>query len=715
MRARWAWAAVAMLGACTTHTTDERPANPVQDATSVAVGHETSRQAGAATLSRDEAAPVGHEFGRLDCLAGVFNGQRSVALEHDACGSLIVRRAGDTSPVRLLLAVGVDEPGYVVSQIREDGLLRVRTVGLRLGEAFHLAREGRPVVVFTRDAAVPGVLLVSSLHLRAPRPEVFDEDDLWLDVGADSPADVAALGIGLLDPLVMSETRRLSGDRTAGTAAGARALADVLAGATAAAAQAGQLPEGVAVAFVAQSKVGTSLAHDQEPVPAPLGRGGEAVVRRLAPAETIVLRVADDVPDALRGPDPLRGVETEWKALDLRVRYAGTPVEVVDDADSRALAGRLWTLLGATGEVPALPVPSFWKSIVSCSRPSDPDAFTLLKALVLPRAVSGHEGPMRDEIRRQLAAINPAWKPEEDSGGNLVLVLGDGPHTYAFAAHMDEIGLQVKTIRDDGLLETTRLGGMLSHLYRETIVELVTHEGKVLPGIALPRPKDSKKEEDPPILLDVGARSAAEAAALGVAIGDAATVPKELNALGAHRAAGRSNDDRVGCAALLLALRELGPDADAKLRAAHRRVVFAFTTREEVGLEGADVLARTLRPVPDVVFAIDTFVTSDSPLEDPRYAFAKLGDGPVLRALDNSSLTPAWALDRVRAVAGPAGIPLQLGTMGGGNDGSRFVPEGAVDCPLAWPQRCSHSRVETLDLRDLQALGQLVAAVALGF
>ncbi|HEX5008770.1 MAG TPA: M28 family peptidase [Planctomycetota bacterium] len=656
---------------------------------------------------------MGHEFGRLDRLAGTFNGQRSVALEHDACGGLIVRRAGDTSPVRLLIAVGVDEPGYVVSQIREDGLLRVRTVGVRLGEAFHLAREGRPVVVFTRDSAVPGVLLVSSLHLRAPRPEVFDEDDLWLDVGADSPGDVAALGIGLLDPVVMSETVRLAGNRTAGTAAGARALADVLAGATAAATQAGQLAEGVAVAFVAQSQVGISLAHDQAPVPAPLGRGGEAVVRRLRPAETIILRAAVDVPDALRGPDPVRGEETAWKVLELRVRYAGTPVETVDDADRLALAGRLWTLLGATGDVPALPpVGSYWKSIGSTPQRSDPDAFRLLQSLVLPRGVSGHEGPVRDEIRRQLADINPAWKPEEDSGGNLVLVLGEGPHTYAFAAHMDEIGLQVKAIHDDGLLETTRRGGMLPHLYRETVMELVTHDGRVLPCVALPRPKDSKKEEDPPILLDVGARSAAEAAALGVAVGDTATVPKELNALGAHRAAGRSNDDRVGCAALLLALRELGPDADARLRAAQRRVVFAFTAREEVGLEGADVLARNLRPVPEVVFAVDTFVTSDSPLEDPRYAFARLGDGPVLRALDNSSLTPVSVLDRVRAVAGPAGIPLQLGTMGGGNDGSRFVPEGSIDCPLAWPQRCSHSRVETLDLRDLQALGHLLAVVA---
>jgi putative aminopeptidase FrvX len=696
MRASWAWGGVLLLAAC--------------------AGVGGGPPAGAAAARRDDAAPVGHESAVLARHARAFgDAPAHVAFDHDGCGSLIVRRAGDTSPVRLLIAVGVDEPGYVVSQIRDDGLLRVRTLGGRnLGEAFHLAREGRPVFVATRTADVPGVLLVNSLHLRAPRPEVFDESALWLDVGADSPDDVAALGIGMLDPVVLSESARLAGERTAGTAAGAHAAVQVLAATAAAAAAAGQLPEGVAVAFVAQSQVSVSLPLPRLARIGPLGRGGEGVVRHLQPAETLVLRVADDVPDAVRGPDPVTGDGTAWKVLELRVRQAGTPVETVDDTDARALAARLWPLLGGTGEAPPITLGPNAQPGGGAGESAD-DPFTLLRALVLPRGVSGHEGPVRDEIRRQLAAINPAWSPQEDSAGNLVLTLGDGARTYAFAAHMDEIGLQVKAVREDGLLETERLGGLLEHLYRETVMELVTRDGRVLPCIALPKPKDTPKSEDPVILLDVGARSAAEVAALGVSVGDAATVPKELNALGAHRAAGRSNDDRVGCAALLLALRDLGPEADARLRAAGRRVVFAWTTKEETGLEGADVLARTLRPVPDVVFAIDTFVTSDSPLEDPRYAFAELGGGPVLRALDNSSQTPAWALDRVRAVAEPAGIPLQIGVMGGGNDGSRFVPEGSVDCPLAWPQRCSHSRVETLDLRDLQALGHLLAAVALDF
>src|SRR4030095_8596363 len=168
-------------------------------------------QPGASVARRDDAAPIGHESALLARHARAFGDPPAhVAFDHDGCGSLIVRRARDTSPVRLLIAAGVDEPGYVVSQIRDDGLLRVRTLG-RVGESFHLAHEGRPVFVATRTADVPGVFLVNSLHLRAPRPEVFDESALWLDVGADSPDDVAALGIELLAPGALSESARRAG------------------------------------------------------------------------------------------------------------------------------------------------------------------------------------------------------------------------------------------------------------------------------------------------------------------------------------------------------------------------------------------------------------------------------------------------------------------------------------------------------------------------
>jgi putative aminopeptidase FrvX len=356
-------------------------------------------------------------------------------------------------------------------------------------------------------------------------------------------------------------------------------------------------------------------------------------------------------------------------------------------------------------------------------------ALQALAPFVAARGVSGHEGPVREVVREQLRAIDPDWKPVEDEEGNLLLVLGRGERTLLFVAHMDEIGLEVTKVRADGLLEARKRGGFHDHLYQATAIELVTGGG-VLPGVTLPppalRPEPAGTPagttsgtqaaatggtavgaaNDAPFLIDVGARSAEQAALWGVQVGDPATVPKELVRLGAHRAAGRSNDDRVGCAALVLALRQLDVEA------LDRRVVFVWAVREEVGLEGADHVARTLRPVPEAAFAVDTLVTSDSPRDDVRYAYAPLGAGPVLRALDNTSLTPRHVLDRVRGIAARHGLPLQTSTMGGGNDGSRFVYEGAIDCPLAWPQRNSHSRVETFDLRDMVRLADLVAAVA---
>jgi len=357
----------------------------------------------------------------------------------------------------------------------------------------------------------------------------------------------------------------------------------------------------------------------------------------------------------------------------------------------------------------ALLAPGACGSLSSAAPAPDDEsqACELLAELVSARGISGHERPVRDAIRIQLMRLNPGWTPRTDDAGNLILTLGRGERTLLFVAHMDEIGLEVTALRPDGLLECGKLGGMYDHLYQGTAIELVTSSG-VLPGVSLPpppAPADGSPPQ-PPFLLDVGARSDEEARNLGVKPGDVATVPKELERLGPHRAAGRSNDDRVGCAALLLALARLD---ESRL---DRRVVFVWSVREETGLEGADAAARELRPVPETVFPVDTLVTSDSPREDPRFADVPLGGGPVLRALDSTSMTPRATLERVRAIAGSHGLPLQTAVMGGGNDGSRWVPEGAIDCPLAWPQRNSHSRVETMDLRDLVQLSDLVAALA---
>jgi len=284
-------------------------------------------------------AITGNETAFLDeVLALVPPGWR---VERDAFGSIILREAAGAGgekdvPVRRLVAVGVDEPGYVVSQIRDDGWLRVRFIGRSAPAGFHLAREGRPVTVLTRDGPVAGVFLVNSVHFRSPRPEVIGEEHLFLDVGADSPQDVDALGIELLDAVAAREIVRLSDGRVAGPSLGTRAatlaLLSVLRNGPPAVVGAGA-QRGLAFAFVAQS---VPAAGARAGDPGPLGRGGEGVLRRLQPEKALVLRAGRALTDAVSGPTPIGDQHLGYAALELRVGNADSPVETVAPQDLQA-------------------------------------------------------------------------------------------------------------------------------------------------------------------------------------------------------------------------------------------------------------------------------------------------------------------------------------------------------------------------------------------
>jgi len=191
-----------------------------------------------------------------------------------------------------------------------------------------------------------------------------------------------------------------------------------------------------------------------------------------------------------------------------------------------------------------------------------------------------------------------------------------------------------------------------------------------------------------------------------VSPGATVTMSKQYVRLAGTRATGRSFDDRVGSAAQLLALRRLD-------RAALKhQVIFIWSVREEIGLEGAAVAAAALGTTPRRVYAIDTFVSADSPLELPTFAVAPIGGGAVARAIDNSSVTPPAYVDSLVQVARARGVALQVGTTNGGNDGSVFTPYGVVDVAIGWPLRYSHSPVEVVDLRDVVSLADLIRAVA---
>jgi putative aminopeptidase FrvX len=335
------------------------------------------------------------------------------------------------------------------------------------------------------------------------------------------------------------------------------------------------------------------------------------------------------------------------------------------------------------------------------------DAEQVLAMLVEVHGVSGMEAPVRETVRRLLP---PRARTQTDTAGNLWLTLGRGEPTTVFVAHLDEIGFRITALRDDGTLDAEAVGGLFPNLW-EGQPALIHTGAATITAVFVPH--DSTAPAEPGrasrVRVDPGTGSRAATETLGVRAGQTVTSPKQFVRLLGERATGRSFDDRVGSTALVLAARRL---ALARLR---HTVIFIWSVREEIGLEGAQAAAAALGLRPARVHAIDTFVSADSPLERRNFGLAPLGAGPVARALDNSSVTPPAYVDSLAALARAHDIPLQIGTTNGGNDGSVFGDWGVPDVPIGWPLRYSHSPAEVVDLRDVAGLADLVIAAASGW
>lgn len=635
----------------------------------------------------------------------------------DAQGNL-VRRVGSGSP-RRVLACGIDEVGYAVSEITEDGLLRVHTAGNgRLHPLWDQFHEGQRayVVGHTGDLTryVPGVFAVRSTHLwrrRAADERPTTVDSLWVDVGARSRADVARLGIRLLDPVIREWPSWTYGDYLAGPAAANRASCAAIA----AASEAGSPSSGETIYVIsAQSRFNFA--------------GLSAVLARLGAVDTLI--VIDDA-IARAGPMLAGPRVSPWSALSHvqvgttlaftpRVRWSGTLVESIRESDLHELFTTVARFAGLSGTPPPVRLARVWAPPPpSVLRDSLSHYADLLGRLSDTYGVSGHETAMRDAVRDAL----PGWARDAavvDSAGNLVLAMGPDNDTSVFIAHMDEIGMEVTHIAKDGTVSLRARGGFYPSLWEGQTALLHLDDEKIpardarscgaardgpIRGIFIPR--DSATRKEPPQLTAWFGLDSAALVAAGATVGSAVTSYKCSARVGPLRFTARSIDDRAGSTSLLLALESIDR---AKL---DHKVIFVWSVREEIGLEGAKAAAEEFGPTVGRVYAIDTFVSSDSPLESPRFAYAQIGEGAVSRALDNSSVTPPDEVDRLTRLARAARIPLQVGSTNGGNDGSELARYGAIDVAIGWPLRYSHSPAELIDLRDIRSLVRIIAALSM--
>jgi len=440
-------------------------------------------------------------------------------------------------------------------------------------------------------------------------------------------------------------------------------------------------------------------------------QGFTGTLKDLAQREQIPLQVVTATAPRIAGYAKSAPLPERFAQLGVPMLWPVTPAETVFLADG----GRLGRLLELYLQI-AKPT----RGIGGGS--GGGHSVNNIEALTQAYGASGHEQLVRDVVSHRL---DPQMQKRltTDGAGNLVLHLGEGKKDekaprIVFVAHMDEIGYEVKKIEEDGRLQVEVLGGGYPQYFLGHVVLVHKKDGNRVGGVLeLPSGWDKPAFEwpsgprsmDEPARVYVGTMTKAETEKLGIAVGDFVTIPKEYRQLLGTRANARSFDDRVGCAALIAAVNAVGPSLPG------RDVTFVWSTEEEVGLKGAAAFAEQAAKegrTPDFVFAIDTFVSSDSPLESKRFADAAIGKGFVVRAVDNSNIVPLEYVDRVAGLAKENGIPVQSGVTGGGNDGAVFTRFGSVDVALGWPLRYSHSPAEVIDTKDLDALGKIVAVIA---
>src|SRR5262249_38528592 len=462
------------------------------------------------------------------------------------------------------------------------------------------------------------------------------------DVGATSRTDVQQLGIQMLDPVVRDLPPWSYADFVSGPAAGLR----VGCAAVASAAR-GQVTSGETTFLLTTLR---SFGQD----------GLEATLRKLGRIDQLTIIEPGTQPNANTADSVVQhridkpaylpdstGL-TSLLALAARVRFPGSLVESVALADAANLLAAV-EKAAAVGlsqdQNPWVALPSQTSlSIKSAPRVAPlSNVASLLKSLADIPAVSGHEREVRETITRSL----PNWTQQRlttDNEGNLLFAVGPDRDPVMFIAHQDEVGFEITSIANDGTVSLRNRGGVFLSLWEGQPALLHFDQGRApLRGVFVARETATNKQPDGlTAWFDV---DGPELKRLGVANGQAVTAYKSSTRIGTNRFTSRALDDRAGSTALILAARRINP---ALLQ---HKVVFAWSVREETGLEGALALAKRYGESVKRVYSIDTFVSSDSPAETTRFADAPLGQGAVIRGLDNSSVVPPAELDRIIGVA----------------------------------------------------------------
>ncbi|MGZ8649178.1 MAG: M42 family metallopeptidase [Solirubrobacteraceae bacterium] len=341
------------------------------------------------------------------------------------------------------------------------------------------------------------------------------------------------------------------------------------------------------------------------------------------------------------------------------------------------------------------------------------------------RTLSAIAAPAGNEDRITAAVVehlrSAGLEPVVDRLGQVGVSFGaaDGRPVVLLSAHLDELGLTVRALDDDGMLRIHRLGGIPERVLPGTRLVVHTRTGDLPAVVGLKSHHLTPVEERyvahaaTELYIDMGAAGRAEAEDAGVRVGDPVTYQPAWDELAGGRFSGKSLDDRVGVAALLALVDRLRAEAPPM------QVVVGFSAQEEFNVRGT--LALVARYAPDIVINLDIAPAADTP-DLAGQGTVRLGDGPTLSRLSFhgrgtlGGLVPHPALVRaVEDAAEAAAVPLQHDAMIGVITDAAFLPmataEGIAAVGIGIPCRYTHSPVETAQLSDVEQCVDLLGGL----
>ncbi|MES2524154.1 MAG: M42 family metallopeptidase [Gemmatimonadota bacterium] len=335
-------------------------------------------------------------------------------------------------------------------------------------------------------------------------------------------------------------------------------------------------------------------------------------------------------------------------------------------------------------------------------------SITFLKRLLDTPGPSGFEGAPARVWREEAAAFSAVTA--DVVGNSLATVEGSGGPTILLAGHIDEIGIIITYIDENGFIFFEPIGGWDPQVLVAQRIRFIGRSGEVF-GVIGKKPihlmKPDEREKASKITdlwVDIGAKTKAEALE-HLEIGDAGVIDARVVELPNQRIVSRSIDDRIGAFVVLEALRRYA----AKPGAA--RVVAAATAQEEIGYAGggARVAAQSLDA--RMAIAVDvTFATDHPGMEKKELGEHSVGGGPVLtRGSVVSPVVFRLLSDTARTLDIPFSVHAAGRFTSTDADAIHLTRNGVATGLLSIPNRYMHSPNEMVSLEDLDRAADLIA------